>query len=397
VLPMTVLSGGESVAARRHVDFNFSPYSQPETREVMLSDRYELTNTGSESVTVSLAYPFEGSLLEAKPYIPAISVNAGAAETSLIASPASVAPLGAAGGWEDYRTMMEKQDFPADALALPPRWEEPVILYKIACMPCEAADTADYPYLQIGFTAEPESILWTYRLGSGENYLTLNYPTAGSPWDTGTGYLLVQGGGITFTGIQGHHSSYPGKDSNRLEGMDVEITTMETTFAQALILLAEDFSAAPQYDRQLQDSPYNTPEVLTAGAMKRLTTEGYHTQATAYRILDSLFASVLSDRGILYQTFSVTLAPGETAEIEASYRLRPSRDFSGIRQATDGYAMATRLGSDLTVTSQSASVSASEYIQIVEQNFGFDLENGIVDVGLDMEEAYYYLRVNPAG
>ena len=55
--------------------------------------------------------------------------------------------------------------------------------------------------------------------------------------------------------------------------------------------------------------------------------------------------------------------------------------------------MVTGLGSNLIFTGQTASLEDRGQIEIVRQNFGFDIENGIDEVELDMEEPHYYLEV----
>ena len=55
--------------------------------------------------------------------------------------------------------------------------------------------------------------------------------------------------------------------------------------------------------------------------------------------------------------------------------------------------MVTELGSNLSFTKQTAMISNIESIEIIEQNFGFDPENGITVVELDLTEPHYYLEV----
>lgn len=55
--------------------------------------------------------------------------------------------------------------------------------------------------------------------------------------------------------------------------------------------------------------------------------------------------------------------------------------------------MVTKLGSTLEFSGQTASVSNSQFIEIVYQNFGFDLENGITKVTLDVNKPHYYMEV----
>ena len=50
---------------------------------------------------------------------------------------------------------------------------------------------------------------------------------------------------------------------------------------------------------------------------------------------------------------------------------------------TNGYDMVTGLGSNLIFTRQTASLEDRGQIEIVRQNFGFDIENGVNEVELD--------------
>ena len=53
----------------------------------------------------------------------------------------------------------------------------------------------------------------------------------------------------------------------------------------------------------------------------------------------------------------------------------------------------TKLGSNLACASQTAVLEDRGQIEIVRQNFGFDLENGVSRVTLDPDQEHYYLEV----
>ena len=55
--------------------------------------------------------------------------------------------------------------------------------------------------------------------------------------------------------------------------------------------------------------------------------------------------------------------------------------------------MASRLGSNIGFTRAGASISGYDEIEIVQQNFGFDIENGVTEVMLSLDEPHYYLEV----
>ncbi|MEG0744666.1 MAG: hypothetical protein RR493_07855, partial [Erysipelotrichaceae bacterium] len=58
-----------------------------------------------------------------------------------------------------------------------------------------------------------------------------------------------------------------------------------------------------------------------------------------------------------------------------------------------GYDMVTQLGSNLKTTALSASLVNTQHIEIVRQNYGFDLERGINTVSIDPSTEHYYLEI----
>ena len=62
-------------------------------------------------------------------------------------------------------------------------------------------------------------------------------------------------------------------------------------------------------------------------------------------------------------------------------------------QKVKGYDMVTQLGSSLSFTGQRATLLDRGLIEIVRQNFGFDLAANIKTVELDPSVEHYYLEV----
>ncbi len=64
----------------------------------------------------------------------------------------------------------------------------------------------------------------------------------------------------------------------------------------------------------------------------------------------------------------------------------PSRLPTAIRSVTAFYPV---------IAGQTARLEDRGRIEIIRQNFGFDIENGIDEVELDTQEPHYYLEVRP--
>jgi hypothetical protein len=103
---------------------------------------------------------------------------------------------------------------------------------------------------------------------------------------------------------------------------------------------------------------------------------------------------------VFYLEAEVTIPAGESVTLSAQLQKSASYDFycsgSGNRGVC-GYDMVTELGSNLNCTEQRATLLDRGQIEIVRQNFGFDLEKGVTTVTLDPEAEHYYLEVKRAG
>ncbi|MCF2556538.1 hypothetical protein JQM64_03250 [Fournierella massiliensis] len=80
--------------------------------------------------------------------------------------------------------------------------------------------------------------------------------------------------------------------------------------------------------------------------------------------------------------------------MQLNFTKQPSFNYPGTGGSSyERYDMVTRLGSSLSFTSLSATLLGGEWIEIGAQNYGFDPENGVEEVNLDLGQEYYYLDV----
>ena len=109
--------------------------------------------------------------------------------------------------------------------------------------------------------------------------------------------------------------------------------------------------------------------------------------------LEDIFSGAWNDGRVIYFSFDVTIPAGGSITVEAGMPKDASMDYVGKDKGKDGFDMATKLGSNLNFTEQTASICRFEEIEIIAQNFGFDLENGVTKVTLDLNQDHYWLQV----
>lgn len=393
VLPMTSLSGAEGVEAARSVDFDFSPYEKETDYSNLgksgarITDAYDLTNITGEDITVELVYGFQGQFIDHPEEFPVMTVEGETIQPELYPS---VDPEGLAWhayDFDRYSEILKEQDFFDIA------WQEPempaltLTAYHFTDLSYTGSELAPYPMLTVTFDTDEHTALWTNMVDSigtedetGKTRLMFRV-------DRGEAWLFAVGGTITDMECGGN------RDYNINENSSIDVTykleVFETDFETVLTKFAEEYDfweIHPEYP----DSGLVTPELLVDGALKRMESMK---ALGGIRMFSELFYEVVTEHRMMYLVFPVTIPAGQTVTVKAGYIQEPSYDISGPKEYREGFDLATKLGSDLNFTDLTASVSHTDRIELGEQNFGFDLAQGIDFVTLDLTVERYYMEI----
>lgn len=403
VLPLTAVAGGEGMEVQRHVDFDFASYENYEPSpitdgEILVTDTYQLTNPRAEAMTARLAYAYEGNFYDERKYTPTITVDGAEAEAELYPAVDEERSIFMANDFGDYQKLMTETDYFAQATAEAPKLEIPVKVYHFTDITYHGDQDYPYIFLTMDFKIPKGASVWVlYYSAMGSEPETDTY----SVWfqddldDMDMAYLFVMGGdmeNLTFGGNHGHNVT----ETSALTDVTCEYEVYETTFDK----LVWEFAQAYDFWNIAEDFPdpgLITPEILYRDAIKRMggnVEKGYDgiTGSTVSVVGDAFYQTITRTR-LLYWVFDVTIPAGETVEVAAQYHQEASTDIGGPKKKREGYDMATKLGSTLNFTAQSASISNTDFIEILRQNFGFNLKKNITQVELDLDVERYYLDV----
>lgn len=208
-------------------------------------------------------------------------------------------------------------------------------------------------------------------------------------------YLLVVGEDIRNLTTGGYVTGGTDADTKTLEGCRVKVERYETDLDSALEGAAELMyenrkrEEPSEEDRQIDFEMYFglMKEYLVSNGLLSENEEGHHDIGSLdFEVVDRVF----------YLEAQVTVPAGEGLLLTAEMRREASFDFfcAGTEnQGIFGYDLVTKLGSCLDFTGQTALLEDRGKIEIVRQNFGFDLEQGIREVTLDPKTEHYYLEV----
>lgn len=421
VFPLTAEEAPEGLTAERALTWDFAPGGcdggEPRQWGAQVSDAYVLSNSTNEDITVTALYPFTGSFDALAQIRPTVTVNGAEAETSLYAGPFSGGlqdmegrrdPAGEEAwnlyylnSWEDYRTLLQSGSYQAQALADYPVLDTPVTVYQFT----------DFAAPHEQYQAATQAVTFTIDESATE---ILSFGFNGCSWDEDTGYrrysyfvpdgirrepetkvLIVLGDDIGDYTLQGYRDGGC-EEGEEIGGVSCAVVRRETTLDQVLDLLCLEYRTF-DWENALDGIPFEMYRGAVSEFMLQYTAlSGAPKQRYGDGRLDEIFQEALFLQRVLYLRFSVAVPAGGSVTVNCSFWKAPSYDFhcSGSENVDlQGYDLTTRLGSSLNFTRQSAALENTDGIEIVRQNLGFDLQNGVTSVELDQDQEHFYLEI----
>lgn len=401
--------------------------------DILVTDSYTLTNPTDTDQIVTLLYPFASSLDELDETSPTLSADGAALGTALYtgaysggftgtftgwfgeegSEPGSV-NLDQLDSWEEYAALLSDGSYLAAALGEPPDLTGvPVTVYEFTDPWGEPQDEdagIPTPSLRATFHLDYErTTVLSYGFHSGhfdrENHFMGRGFSIRQPGEWGNEeqvcYLIVLGEDITDLATQGYVTG--GFDTAEEIDAGVTIRRYESdlgTELRQILRLAMDSAwavdglAAAQVDFEVYYQAL-CEHLLAYGVLS----EGGGVERYDTGQLEDVISELANVDRVFYLEAEVTVPAGGSVTVEAQMTKQASYDFYCAHtenRGVSGYDLVTRLGSSLDFTGQSARLERGELIEIVRQNFGFDLENGVSSVTLDPEQEHYYLEVRRA-
>lgn len=388
--------------------------------DLLVTDDYTLTNTSAEDKTVTLLYPFVSSLMDLDVRLPSLTVNGTEQEPDLLYGlyaggfqgvlgaddPEGSANLEPLTSWEGYKTLL------SDGSYLEAAMDNPVDLTGIPVTVYEFSDpwgpeenkSVPNPSVRVTFDLDyDKTTVLSYgfhsgsfdvesgTMGQGFSIPQSFQPGYGEPY-----YLIVLGDDVKNMEINGYVTG--GWDTQKkLDDFGVDVRRYEDDLDSILrkaVRYIYDNNSWQYGDNLAVD--YETYYTLFCDY---LTTYGVLAENRKDRY-DTGWLEELSEVGsvdrVCWLKAQVTIPAGGQTTVAATMKKAASFDYySGKTENRHikGYDMVTRLGSTLSFTEQRATLEDRGQIEIVRQNFGFDLASGIKTVLLDPATEHFYLEV----
>lgn len=399
---------------------------------ILVTDAYTLTNTSEEDQTVTLLYPFASSLRELGWACPTLTVDGQEQETKLHVGSYSGSfegvwngtlfegeeggsvNLDSANSWEDYKALFSDGSYLENALGPAPDVSGvPVVVYAFTDPYGPEADEEagiPNPSLRVGFDLDyDKTTVLSYGFHAGrfdqENGTMIqgfSIPQEGEPRYGQTFYLLVVGEDVENMTIGGYVTGGTDPDTQELEGCGVTVeryeSDLDTMLREILPPMWEEHSRETyELDGTELKVDFDTwyraflEHLLAYGV---LSPQGAERYGTGW--LEELDSDVNGVDRVCWLEAEITVPAGGSVAVSAQMNKEESADFTCTHtenHGVSGYDLVTSLGSNLICTEQKATLEDRGQIAIVRQNFGFDLENGVKTVALDLDTEHYYLEV----
>lgn len=420
-------------------------YDKYKTASVV-TDQYVLTNPTDTDLTLSLMYPFAAKFSDSLDVMPQISVNGTEASTNFIAGKYS-GSYGPAWGdemseeqlnldhissWEGYKTLLSDDVYFSDAQKEFPSLDIPITVYEYSNLTYTGDKEDINPTFAVHFMYDPTKTTlsgWGWNAGGWDNGTTYYgdgggwnsddtetsvisgyygcsrvYIPGGNEIDKGaTAYLIVIGEDIETPILQGYKDGGCDK-GEEIDGITYDYEKYESTMKDFIVNVCfAEFDTSSEYLYSTADSEDATLLTLLTKDMALgyiaqlmyddgiLSGDGIERYDSGW--LENYVYDYPQMSRVMYVTFDVTIPAGNSITVDAAMVKDASIDYVGKNKHRNGYDMVTTLASPFTFTKQTASITNFDDIIILDQNFGFDLENGITVVELDVKEEHYWMDV----
>ena len=403
--------------------------------DILVTDAYTLTNSSAADQTVTVLYPFASSLSGLAQRTPALTLDGTELETGLHVgaysggfegawdgtiggSPEGSVNLDYAESWGDYRDLLSDGTYLQNALGEGPDVSGvPVIVYQFTDPygpPEDEEAGVPNPSLRVSFDLDYDKttvLTWGFHMGAfdRENGTMIQGFSIPQPGERGYGedvyYLLVLGEDVENMTTGGYVTGGTDPDTHPLEGCGVTVERYESDLDTMLReILTPVWQNLRQNTYEQDGTELNVDfetwyravlEYLYAYSV--LSPEGAERYGAGW--LEDMAGEVWTIDRVCWLEAEVTIPAGESVTLTAAMTKEASFDYYCAHtenRGISGYDLVTSLGSNLTCTTQIAILEDRGQIELVRQNFGFDLDAGVNTVTLDPETEHYYLEVKRA-
>lgn len=411
LMPMTFTSENGNVSADRDITYDFT--DSPANGIATIVDEYVITNTSGEAQTLTYLYPYTGyryDILANKPVVTVDGVTTAPVINNGIYYGNNIydymMPYNQFATTDDYHTLLEE-----DVAGTVPKADESVMNDTVTVYEYGYPYVAEHEYPATLFGVEKEYMNSVYTVNMSLLYEDEQYAYYGYLYESEenykeTGQFDHKAMLIFKDDVPVNITAYCGElteenwDYVPVEEISIETNIYECTFKElALELVDTALNGTVYADDEAYKALFLDKLMIMISDSVAFRNSGADEESEYYILtygdLDLLVNEATNPFGFYLLEDTVTVPAGGSITIRFEYDKtgkyweEPEDMYRGIF----GYDNCPNLGTNITFTSQSAAIADNGDIEIVEQNYGFDLENDIRNVELELDAERYYMYV----
>jgi hypothetical protein len=429
LFPLSIAGGGVGITASRNITFDFSGFDETDvfngifldSVDIIIEDIYTLENESADEIAIEIFYPFAGSFRTLYKLQPVIDIDSNELKTMLKAG-SGLENFASSGGlpdemdnftpinsWESYAGPLSDEKYLNHALESEDALNRIVTVYELTNAQAVTGDVWA-PTLAADFNLDfDKTTVLTFGFHGAdadkENGHMRQSFFVPDPRRYGRSYyLIVIGDDIDNLVIQGYESAGC-VEGEEYDGVTADVTKYEAVLSDILTKILDDYMSNDYGFIYGQGEPQIINKALDNALLYKQTAEllrnnGALSGNMAYRYnsgwLEIIFMDIITMRRIFFLAAEIRIPAGGSITLVAKMVKQGSFDnFCTDEDNTGiyGYDMLAKTGPDMAYDSLTAEIVDAGRVDIVRQNFGFDIANGILSVELNPDTPHYYLEV----
>lgn len=411
LMPMTLKEDNSHISANRQINYDFSKMNKASRGFVTITDQYVLKNQSEKDQEVTISYPYIGSMEDLVQHYPQLTIN-GEKTTGTISSKAYMGKdsqgnlqlFSPAISTDEYSSMMK--ELQKVGTIDEKRLDEKVTVYEFTDGDKGKVSSDGAAYVA---RMKVKDVNKVYTVNMGGYYYDKEYLYVGFFIEDAKKSKIAPK--LIFIGdepVEYEELGYTRMDFFK-EYETKEVTakrkeyesTIGTELKTLIELQASESIPKNCTNREELKALYEVRCKQVMSDILRWNLDGKETKeddVAAYysNNLSDVTYLIMNSYGTYEFTKTITIPAGETLQVQWKYEKQGNHNTSEPKDKfldQYGYDNCLNLGTNLTFTKQQASVTEADNIRIVDQNYGFDLDNHVHSVDLELDAERYYMVV----
>ena len=410
IMPLTLADAKEGITAERELTYDFSTVNKEDKGYVPIKDNYVLTNTTNKDETVTLYYPYVSDIRDLNSHMPQIAVGGGAEEAQILNgayygedSNGTLRLFEPGVSTDEYSSML-KEVKPLEYVIDEEFLQRNVVVYEVEEWNTENVPKNISTYV-VKFKVDDPNKVFTAHCYTTEydgEYLQVSFNRSALLAEQATGAVYFLGEGPLECLEQGY-LYVDTTEEYKTDKVTAKLKTYESTVEEVLraqmdVQLKKLDKGANKISKELEDLYFERMAYMFRD-MYTWANDGKDTPEDGVfyeKSISDIAYTAWDCESIYLLSETITIPAGGSVKVDFDYEKSGAcNTYEPQEEFRDNYCYDNmpNLLTNLKFTEQMAAIEECGNIRIEDQNYRFDLAEGIKRVQLALDAERYYMIV----